>query len=113
MIDELVTKLKQCCSSHETAKRALLGKVGCDAKEDCQNSDHELRPEDSASHVMDLTTSTGKSFAQRIETDRKRTKLRATFDCNSVKLKAKAKAVAAAAQHKLKSKWWKPRNVCS
>ena len=101
LIDELATKLEQCCSSHETAKRALQGKVGCDAGEDCQNSDQEIGPEDSASQVMklpsNLTASTSKSFARRIETDRKRAELRATFDCNLVKLKAKAKAAAAAA----------------
>ena len=98
LIDELATKLEQCCSSHETVKQALLGKVGCDGGEDCQNSDHEIGPEDSASQVMELpsnlTTSTSKSFARRIETDRKRAELRATFDCNLVKLKAKAKAEA-------------------
>ena len=101
LIDELATKLEQCCSSHETAKRALLGEVGCDAGEDCQNSDQKIGPEDSASQVMELpsnlTASTSKSFARRIETDRKRAELRATFDCNLVELMAKAKAAAAAA----------------
>ena len=54
-----------------------------------------------ASQVMELpsnlTASKSKNFARRIETDRKRAELRATFDCNLVKLKAKAKAAAAAA----------------
>ena len=104
LIDELATKLEQCCSSHETVKQALLGKVGCDAGEDCQNSDHEISPEDSASQVMklpsNLTTSRSKSFARRIETDCKRAELRATFDCNLVKLKAKAKAEVEVAEVK-------------
>ena len=101
LIDELATKLEQCCSLHETAKRALLGQVGCDAEEDCQNSDHEIGPENSASQVIELpsnlTSSESKSFVRWTETDRKRVELHAIFDCNLVKLKAKAKAAAAAA----------------
>ena len=101
LINELAFKLKQCCSLHETAKRALLGEVGRDVEEDCQNSDHELGLEDGASQVIklpsNLITSTDKSFARRIETDCKHAELRATFDSNLVKLKAKAKAAAATA----------------
>ena len=47
-----------------------------------------------------MTTSTSTSFARRIETDRKRAELRATFDCNLVTLKAKAKAEVEVAEAK-------------
>ena len=100
LITDITTKFDQCCLSHTTTMRNLLGERECDPVEHCSSIDHEIGPEDSASQVTDrhsVSTTVSKRSVRQIEIDLRRIELRAAHARDLAKAKAKAKAAAAAA----------------